>query len=56
MELTEEQWDYIDWLGVGQAIVSLKRRVQVPLHVVSEGTVVSPTCTKTCTPREVVPS
>ena len=33
MELTEEEREYIDWLGVGQAIVSLKGRVQVPLHV-----------------------
>ena len=33
MELTEEEREYIDWLQVGQAIVSLKGRVQVPLHV-----------------------
>ena len=32
-ELTDEERDYIDWLGVGQVIVSLKGRVQVPLHV-----------------------
>ena len=25
--------EYIDWLQVGQAIVSLKDRIQVPLHV-----------------------
>lgn len=25
--------DYLDWLDVGQAIVSLKGRVKVPLHV-----------------------
>ena len=33
MELTEEEREYIDWLQVGQAIVALKGRVQVPLHV-----------------------
>ena len=33
MELTDEEREYIDWLQVGQAIVSLKGRVQVPLHV-----------------------
>ena len=31
--LTKEESEYIDWLEVGQAIVSLKGRVQVPLHV-----------------------
>ncbi len=37
MELTDEEREYIDWLGVGQAIVSLKGRVQVPLHVAFPG-------------------
>ena len=30
--LTKEEGEYIDWLEVGQAIVSLKGRVLVPLH------------------------
>lgn len=33
MELTDEEREYIDWRQVGQAIVSLKGRVQVPPHV-----------------------
>jgi len=34
MSLTEEERNFIDWLDVGHAIVSLKGRVKVPLHVV----------------------
>ena len=34
MSLTEEEREFIDWLDVGHAIVSLKGRVKVPLHVV----------------------
>jgi len=34
MGLTEEESDYIDLLDVGEAIVSLKGRVFVPLYVV----------------------
>lgn len=34
MALTREESAYVDWLGVGQAIVSLKGRVKVPLHLV----------------------
>lgn len=33
MSLMPEETAFIDWLPVGQAIVSLKGRVQVPLHV-----------------------
>ncbi len=31
--LTREETEYIDWLDVGHAIISLKGRVLVPLHV-----------------------
>jgi len=31
--LTQEETEYIDWLEVGQAVVALKGRVLVPLHV-----------------------
>jgi len=33
MSLTREEAEFIDWLGVGQAIVGMKGRVCVPLHV-----------------------
>lgn len=33
MELAPEEREYIGWLGVGEAIVGLKGRVKVPLHV-----------------------
>ena len=34
MALTKEESEYVELLGVGQAIVSLKGRVFVPLYVV----------------------
>lgn len=33
LNLTKEEAKYIDWLDVGHAMVSLKGRVKVPLHV-----------------------
>jgi len=33
MALTNEETDFLDWLDIGHAIVALKGRVHVPLHV-----------------------